>query len=210
MRFLSALVLALAFGSPLTAAPPNVVVILADDVGYGDLGCYGATKVRTPNLDRLAAAGMHFTDSHSPAAVCTPTRYSIMTGQYAWRHPPGAHILSGVAPLSIKPGTVTLPSFLKANGYATAAVGKWHLGLGEKETDYNGVIKPGAHELGFDSSFPRPATARRASMSRTAEPSATIRRIPFASAAPPRSAMSRPARRTPISSPRRSRATGTT
>src|ERR1700720_4630438 len=80
---------------------PNVVVILADDVGYGDLGCYGATKVATPNLDRLARDGMRFTDAHAPSAVCTPTRYALLTGQYAWRHPPAAQILSGVAPLCI-------------------------------------------------------------------------------------------------------------
>jgi arylsulfatase A-like enzyme len=161
MRFLSALALvALAFGPPLTAAP-NVVVILADDVGYGDLGCYGSTKVKTPHLDALAKAGMRFTDAHSPAAVCTPTRYALMTGQYAWRHAPGSRILSGVAPLSIKPGTVTIASLLKENGYATAAVGKWHLGLGEKETDYNVEIKPGAREVGFDYSFLIPATGDR-------------------------------------------------
>src|SRR5947209_19962628 len=80
---------------------PNVVVILADDIGYGDLGCYGATKVKTPNLDRLAREGLRFTDAHAPSAVCTPTRYALMTGQYAWRHPPGSRILSVVAPLCI-------------------------------------------------------------------------------------------------------------
>lgn len=161
------LVLALAAGvivvTPVRAADrlPNVVYILADDIGYGDLGCYGATKTKTPNLDKLAAAGMRFTDSHSPAAVCTPTRYSIMTGQYAWRHPPGSRILSGIAPMSIKPGTVTVPAFLKQNGYATGVVGKWHLGLGEGETDYNAEIKPGPREVGFDYSFIIPATGDR-------------------------------------------------
>jgi arylsulfatase A-like enzyme len=140
---------------------PNIVVILADDVGYGDLACYGATKIKTPNLDALAKAGMRFTDAHSPAAVCTPTRYALITGQYAWRHAPGSRILSGVAPLSITSGTITVPSHLKVNGYTTAAVGKWHLGLGEKETDYNVEIKPGAKEVGFDYSFLIPATGDR-------------------------------------------------
>src|SRR5579864_8346159 len=140
---------------------PNIVVILADDIGYGDLGCYGATKVATPNLDKLAHSGMRFTDAHSPAAVCTPTRYALMTGQYAWRHPPGSRILSGVAPLCIKPGTVTVPSLLQQAGYATGAVGKWHLGLGEKQTDYNTEIKPGPREVGFQYSFIIPATGDR-------------------------------------------------
>jgi arylsulfatase A-like enzyme len=140
---------------------PNIVFILADDIGYGDLGCYGATKVQTPNLDRLAREGMRFTDAHSPAAVCTPTRYALLTGQYAWRHPPGARILSGVAPLAIPVGTVTVPSFLKQAGYATGVVGKWHLGLGEKEPDFNAEIKPGPREVGFDESFIIPATGDR-------------------------------------------------
>ena len=158
------LILALAIlgcAAPVSADAPNIVIILADDIGYGDLSCYGAIKVKTPNLDKLAAAGMRFTDAHTPAAVCTPTRYSLMTGQYAWRHPPGSRILSGIAPLSIKPGTVTVPSFLRSNGYATGAVGKWHLGLGEKETDYNGEIKPGPRDVGFDYSFIVPATGDR-------------------------------------------------
>jgi arylsulfatase A-like enzyme len=130
-------------------------------VGYGDLGCYGATKIRTPNLDKLASKGMRFTDAHSPAAVCTPTRYSLMTGQYAWRHGPGARILSGVAPLSIPTVQPTLPKLLQKAGYTTGVVGKWHLGLGEKETDYNGEIKPGPREVGFDYSFIIPATGDR-------------------------------------------------
>ncbi|AWM37385.1 Arylsulfatase [Gemmata obscuriglobus] len=164
MRSLSAFVAVAALALPGAAAdpkPPNIVFILADDVGYGDLGCYGSTKVRTPNLDTLAKQGTRLTDAHSPAAVCTPTRYALLTGQYAWRHAPGSRILSGVAPLSIKPDTLTVPAFLKQNGYTTAAVGKWHLGLGEKETDYNGEIKPGAREVGFDYSFLIPATGDR-------------------------------------------------
>src|SRR5580700_9458358 len=83
------------------SAHPNIVVILADDIGYGDLSCYGATKVKTPNLDKLASQGMRYTDAHCAAAVCTPTRYALLTGQYAWRHEPARTILSGVAPLAI-------------------------------------------------------------------------------------------------------------
>ncbi len=140
---------------------PNIVFILADDIGYGDLGCYGATKVKTPNCDRLAKEGMRFTDAYAPCSVCTPTRYAVITGQYGWRNPLASRILSGVAPLSIKPGTVTTPSLLREAGYATAAVGKWHLGLGDKETDYNHEIKPGPREVGFDYSFIIPATGDR-------------------------------------------------
>jgi arylsulfatase A-like enzyme len=140
---------------------PNIVIILADDIGYGDVGCYGATKIKTPNLDKLAAQGMRFTDAHAPSAVCTPTRYALMTGQYAWRHPPGSRILSGVAPLCIKPGTVTVPSMLKQAGYATGAVGKWHLGLCDPEPDFNAELKPGPREVGFDYSFIIPATGDR-------------------------------------------------
>src|SRR2546426_4841369 len=106
---------------------PNIVFILADDIGYGDFGCYGATKVKTPNVDALARQGLRFTDAHSPSAVYTPSRYALMTGQYAWRNPAGDHILPGNAPLSIKAGTLTLAALLKAAGYRTAAVGKWHL-----------------------------------------------------------------------------------
>jgi arylsulfatase A-like enzyme len=159
LRFL----LALAFASSSAAAAdkPNVVVILADDIGYGDLSCYGATKIHTPNLDKLAAAGTKFLDAHSPAAVCTPTRYSLLTGQYSFRHRPGASILSGVAPLAIPLDRMTIPKLMKQAGYATGVVGKWHLGLGETEPDYNAEIKPGPREVGFDYSFLIPATGDR-------------------------------------------------
>jgi len=140
---------------------PNLIFILADDIGYGDVGCYGATKVKTPNIDRLAAGGRRFTDAHSPSAVCTPTRYAFMTGEYAWRKR-GTGILPGTAALIIEPGRVTVPSLLKRAGYATAVVGKWHLGLGSRSpTDYNGEIKPGPLEVGFDQCFIIPATGDR-------------------------------------------------
>ncbi len=144
-------------------AKPNVVFIIGDDIGYGDFGCYGATKVKTPNVDSLAQHGLRFTDAHSPAATCTPTRYALMTGQYAFRNPLGSHILPGSAPLSIKPGTLTLPAIFKKAGYATAVVGKWHLGLGDEEgkQNWNGEIKPGPLEIGFDQSFIIPATGDR-------------------------------------------------
>src|ERR1039458_4876779 len=121
---LSSVGLAPAAAAPLVPANPNIVFILADDVGYGDFSCYGAIKVKTPNIDRLASRGMRFTDAHSASAVCTPSRYALMTGQYAWRNPAGDHILPGNAPLSIPPGTLTVPAVLGAAVYRTAAVGR--------------------------------------------------------------------------------------
>ena len=142
---------------------PNIVFILADDIGYGDIGCYGAPITKTPNADRIAREGVRFTDAHSPAACCTPTRYSLLTGQYAWRNPDGDHVLSGVAPLSISVGMPTLPSILRDAGYATGLVGKWHLGLGSREhpVDFNGDVMPGPVEVGFDNAFYFPATGDR-------------------------------------------------
>ncbi len=142
------------------AAKPNVVLIYADDVGYGDLSCYGATRVKTPNLDRLAAEGVRFTDAHSPAATCTPSRYAMLTGEYAWRRK-GTGIARGDAALIITPGRLTLASILKDAGYATGVVGKWHLGLGDGDLDWNRPVKPGPLELGFDYCFLIPATGDR-------------------------------------------------
>lgn len=156
--------LSLCGASALTqAAPaerPNVVLIYADDIGYGDLGCYGATAVRTPNLDRLAKQGLRFTDAHTSSATCTPSRYSLLTGEYAWRKK-GTGVLPGDARLIIPPGTLTLPALFQRAGYRTGVVGKWHLGLGDGNLDWNGSITPGPLEIGFHSAFLLPATGDR-------------------------------------------------
>lgn len=140
---------------------PNVIYIYADDLGYGDLSCYGATKIQTPNLDKLAASGIRFTNGHATSATCTPSRYALMTGRYPWRKK-GTGILPGDAALIIPTDKTTLPNLFKKAGYKTAIVGKWHLGLGEQvEKNWNGDIKPGPNEVGFDYSFIFPATADR-------------------------------------------------
>lgn len=146
------------------AALPNIVVILADDVGWGDLGCYGATRIKTPNLDALARAGLRFTNAYASASVCTPTRYSLLTGQYSWRRK-GAGLNSGVSngdsPLLIPVQMPTLPGILKAAGYRTGLVGKWHLGFTQGKPDYNRDLSPGPLEVGFDEFFGYPATNDR-------------------------------------------------
>ncbi len=140
---------------------PNVLLIYVDDLGYGDLGAYGATKIKTPHLDKLASAGLRFTNAHSSSATCTPSRYALMTGNYPWRVK-GTGVLPGDAALIIPTNQPTLASQFKAAGYATGIVGKWHLGLGNAVTkNWNEPIKPGPKEIGFDYSFIFPATADR-------------------------------------------------
>ncbi|EMI54978.1 arylsulfatase A [Rhodopirellula sallentina SM41] len=143
-------------GLRLAAEQPNVVLILADDLGYGDLGCYGATKVQTPNIDAIAAAGRRFTDAHSASAVCTPSRYGLLTGQYPFRGNGGEGIWGPCGhfqSLLIDTNKLTIGKLFNDAGYATAAIGKWHLGFGTGKTDWNKPLRPGPLELGFDYYF---------------------------------------------------------
>ena len=159
--FLSVAAFAAAAESP---AKPNIIVLLADDLGPGDMSCAGATKVQTPNIDRLAADGVRFTNGYAPSATCTPSRYALLTGEYAWRQKAKNNtILDGDAPLCIEPGRRTLPAMLRDAGYRTGVVGKWHLGLGDGQArvDFNGDVKPGPLEIGFDYCHIIPATVDR-------------------------------------------------
>ena len=159
--FLSVAAFAAAAESP---AKPNIIVILADDLGPGDMSCAGATKVQTPNIDRLAADGVRFTNGYAPSATCTPSRYALLTGEYAWRQKAKNNtILDGDAPLCIEPGRRTLPAMLRDAGYRTGVVGKWHLGLGDGQArvDFNGDVEPGPLEIGFDYCHIIPATVDR-------------------------------------------------
>lgn len=178
MKTILAALLPLACTAALAAAAatPNIIVILADDLGYGDLRCYQpASKIPTPHLDRLAADGVRFTDAHTPSAVCTPTRYGLLTGRYSWRTTLKRGVLDGFDPSLIEPGRVTLAALLKQQGYVTACVGKWHLGMtwtrkdgtpmisrqeakvgihrGGEEIDYTRETRGGPLEQGFDSWF---------------------------------------------------------
>ncbi len=141
-------------------ALPHIIFIMADDLGYGDPGCYNPdSRIPTPNLDRLATEGVRFTDAHTPSAVCTPTRYGVLTGRYCWRTRLQKGVLYGESPALIEPGRMTVASLLKQHGYATACIGKWHLGLGNvKPTDYGKPLRPGPVTVGFDTFFGIPAS----------------------------------------------------
>lgn len=162
ISLLSHCLLLAVFSTAIFAAQrPNVVVILADDLGYGDVGCYGATELDTPNIDRLSAQGLRFTSGYCSASTCTPTRFSLLTGKYAFRQK-GTGIAPPNATALIQPGTETIASILGKAGYAAAVIGKWHLGLGAKpQPDWNGLLKPGPLEIGFDYCFLLPTTNDR-------------------------------------------------
>ncbi len=155
------LTLGLAYGSAASGADkPNIIVIMADDLGYGDVSCYGAKAIHTPAIDRLASEGVRFTSGYCSASTCTPTRFSLLTGTYAFRQS-GTGIAPPNGPAIIKPGTETLPAMLKRAGYATAVIGKWHLGLGDPAPNWNSELKPGPLDIGFDHCFLLPTTNDR-------------------------------------------------
>lgn len=139
---------------------PNIVIINMDDLGYGDLGVYGAQGILTPNIDRLANNGVRFTNGYATSSTCTPSRFALLTGVYPWRNK-DAKILPGTAPLLIDTTQQTLPKLLQDAGYHTGVVGKWHLGLGAGDVDWNRHIAPGPNEVGFDESFIMAATQDR-------------------------------------------------
>jgi arylsulfatase A len=149
----------LAAGCAAAGEKPNVVYILADDLGYGDPGCYNAqSKIPTPNIDRLAKEGVRFTDAHSPSAVCTPTRYALLTGRYAWRSRLQKNVIGPFSPPLIAEQLLTVPAMLREQGYATACIGKWHLGWGwpkpeNGKRDFSKPIPDGPTTRGFDSYF---------------------------------------------------------
>ena len=146
----------------ITPRTPNILFIYADDLGYGDLECYDGTQVKTPNINRLAKNGIRFTNAHATASTSTPSRYSMLTGEYAWRRP-GTDIAAGNAGMIIRPERYTIADMFKNAGYATAAIGKWHLGLGDKagEQDWNAPLPTALGDLGFDYSYIMAATADR-------------------------------------------------
>ncbi len=146
--------------SSINQKKPNIVVIYLDDLGYGDLSSYGASELQTPNIDALADGGIKFTNGYASSATCTPSRYALLTGMYPWRNKK-AKILPGTAPLLISTEQETLPKLLKKQGYQTAIVGKWHLGLGTGVVNWNERVSPGPNEVGFDKSYIMAATQDR-------------------------------------------------
>ena len=157
--FRNAILLAAALATTAAARDggqhPNIVIILSDDLGFGSLNSYGADErhIRTPNIDRLAREGRHFTDANAPSSVCSPTRYGLLTGRYCWRTSLRHGVLGITSPLHVETSRLTIASLLKSVGFRTAAIGKWHLGYGTGRTDYTKSLDPGPLDVGFDYHF---------------------------------------------------------
>ena len=143
-----------------TPINPNIIIVYMDDLGYGDVSYNGASKLQTPNMDAMAMAGMRFNNGYATSATCTPSRYALLTGVYPWREK-RAKILAGTAPLIIGTDQMTLPKMLKQEGYQTAIIGKWHLGLGNGNVNWNKLVSPGPNQVGFDYSYILAATQDR-------------------------------------------------
>ena len=143
-----------------TPTKPNIIIVYMDDLGYGDVSYNGASKLQTPNMDAMAMAGMRFNNGYATSATCTPSRYALLTGVYPWREK-RAKILAGTAPLIIGTDQMTLPKMLKQEGYQTAIIGKWHLGLGNGNVNWNQLVSPGPNQVGFDYSYILAATQDR-------------------------------------------------
>ena len=143
-----------------TPTKPNIIIVYMDDLGYGDVSYNGASKLQTPNMDTMAMAGMRFNNGYATSATCTPSRYALLTGVYPWREK-RAKILAGTAPLIIGTDQMTLPKMLKQEGYQTAIIGKWHLGLGNGNVNWNKLVSPGPNQVGFDYSYILAATQDR-------------------------------------------------
>lgn len=143
-----------------TPIKPNIIIVYMDDLGYGDVSYNGASKLKTPNIDAIAMAGMRFNNGYATSATCTPSRYAMLTGVYPWREK-RAKILAGTAPLIIGTDQMTLPKMLKQEGYQTAIIGKWHLGLGNGNVNWNKLVSPGPNQVGFDYSYILAATQDR-------------------------------------------------
>jgi arylsulfatase A-like enzyme len=157
-RTILTLLIAVIASATTAAERPNIVIILADDLGYGSVGCNGAPQnlLPTPNIDRLAQEGLRFTDANTPSSVCSPTRYGLLTGRYCWRTSEKSDVLGPMSPLLIESSRPTIASMLKQAGYTTGVIGKWHLGFGtttRKESDLSSPLSPGPLQVGFDSYF---------------------------------------------------------
>jgi arylsulfatase A-like enzyme len=160
MKYLLSLLLVGLFSFHKPTPKPNILIIYADDLGYGDVSAYKKGTLPTPNIDKLAQGGIRFTNGYSTSATCTPSRFALLTGKYPWKTE-GTKVLPGDAPLLIDTASMTVPKLLKKAGYQTGVVGKWHLGLGNGALDWNKSIAFSPNDIGFDYSYIMAATNDR-------------------------------------------------